>query len=141
MHKMLVAHRQTTKLEPRRFFQTLLKNIQGTVDLWLAAKEDRDVEANIVASNGGDTVYYVPAASAASEWSDCPGNLLLTSAIEDALTQGCHWFDFLANRGLTDVKKFKELLGGVSTPVSEYWLKWLVSILESKLKTHFDMDQ
>jgi hypothetical protein len=95
---------------PERLFHALLAGGDSFARLWLARVSGEVVSGALVLSWGEGAVYWHGATlERAFAWR--PSHAVVMTAIEDAVSRGCRWFDFNPSGGLEGVIRFKEGFG------------------------------
>lgn len=109
------------------FFHALRKMESKRIKLWIALFEEKVVAGAICLYQGCHVTYWIGAFE--SEYSSVrPVSLLMKTIMENAMDQGCEWFDLGSSGGLEGVEAFKAGFGAIKLPCnsytyySSYWL-------------------
>ncbi len=121
---------KATQVYRRELFSDL-QQLSG-VELWLV-RDEQTVVAGAVCLVANRHVAYWHGAALESHLRKSPVNLLMQTAIEDAIDRGKYWFDCGSSGGLEGVAAFKATLGAETLPCpvlrrDPLWINWARSL-------------
>jgi FemAB-related protein (PEP-CTERM system-associated) len=107
-----------TPVYARRFFDEILRAFPGRIRLVIVRLKDAPIAGGVTYRT--NSIVQVPWASSIRDHNSlCPNHLLYWHAIESAVADGCHVFDFGRSTPNEGTYKFKEQWG--AAPVALNW--------------------